>query len=150
MSGMQKKTEEEKYEEICRFFCGGMKIDEIAEKMHCGRSTVDRAIALYGSAHGHIPKREVFADHGEEAVELFNGGKTYQEIADETGLSASAVRQNLAKMGLCRRRRRKTEETVPEHEEPGIIPLQYADNTRKAEKIVIRGKTYADVSAWYM
>lgn len=149
MSGMQKKTEE-KYEEICRLFCGGMKIDEIAEKMHCGRSTVDRAIALYGSVHGHIPKKNVFADHKEEAVELFNRGKTYQEIADATGLFASTIRQNFAKMGLCRRRRRKTEETVPEHEEPEIIPLQYADNTRKAEKIVIRGKTYTDVSAWYM
>lgn len=149
MSGMQKKTEE-KYKEICLLFAEGMKIDEIAEEMHCGRSTVDRAIALYGSTHGHISKREIFADHKEEAVELFNRGKTYQEIADETGLSVSAIRQNFVKMGLSRRRRRKTEKTVPEHEEPEIIPLQYADNTRKAEEIVIRGKTYTDVSAWYM
>ncbi len=145
MSGMRKKTEE-KYKEICRLFWEGMKIDEIAEKTHCSRSTVDRAI----SSCGHIPKRNVFADHKEAAVELFNRGKTYQEIADETGLFMSTVMRNFAKMGLCRKQRRKTDETAPEHEEPEIIPLQYADNTKKAEKIVIRGKVYRDVSAWYM
>lgn len=142
---MRNQTEE-KYKEICRLFWSGIKIDEIVEKVHCCRSTVDRAISLYGK----IPKRDAFADHKEETVEMFDRGKTYQEIADETGLSLSTIRRNFAKMGLRRRRSRGMAETSQEQEEPEIIPLQYADNKKRAERVVIRGKAYLDVSAWYM
>ena len=146
MSGMRKETEK-KYKEICRLFWAGKSLDEIAEEEHCSRATVDRAISTYGN----IPKRDNFENHKEEAIEMFKAGKTYQEIADETGLFLSTIRRNFAEMGLRRRRGRRIKEMPEREKEPEIFPLQYTQNNiRRAERIVIRGKIYLDVSAWYL
>ena len=136
MSGMRKETEE-KYTEICRLVWAGKKLDEIAEEVHCSRATVDRAISEYGN----IPKRDNFESHKEEAIKMFNEGKTYQEIADATGLFLTTIRRNFAQLGFRRRNRKRVEKMPEREEELEIFPLQYTQNNiRRAERIEIRGK----------
>lgn len=146
MSGMRKETEE-KYKEICRLFWSEKSLDEIAEEVHCSRATVDRAISIYGA----IPKRDSFDNHKEEAIALWEQGATGEQIAERTGLSISTVNRNLRDMGYRRRRKRaesrKTAEPPYQEEELELFPLAYAKTVRRAERIVIRGKVYLDVSA---
>lgn len=47
-------------------------------------------------------------------------------------------------------RRQTHREQVELEEEANLQDLQYAKHIRRAERIVIRGKAYLDVSAWYM
>lgn len=157
MSGMRTETEE-KYKEICRLHAEGKKKAQIVEELHCAPATIDRALRLYRE----IPKRDVFADHKETIVRLYDAGETLEKMSQETGLSMTTINRNLRKMGLRRGRgwkpadyqqkRRTGIYTQAEREEElEIFPLQYTQNNiRRAERIVIRGKAYLDVSAWYM
>lgn len=158
MSGMRKETEE-KYKEICRLHREGKKKSQIEAELHCAPATIDRALRLYRE----IPKRDVFADHKETIVRLYDAGETLEKMSQETGLSITTINRNLRNMGLRRGRGWHPEEsrghtrkqTHREQEEPKeeleIFPLQYTQNNiRRAERIVIRGKAYLDVSAWYM
>ena len=130
---------------------------EIAEALHCAPSTIDRALRLYRE----IPIRDTFEDHKETIVSLYDAGATLETLAEETGLSANTISRNLRKMGLRRGRgwkpadyqqRRRTGVYAQEEPKEEVDPryLQYAQHTRRAERIVIRGKAYLDVSAWYM
>lgn len=156
MSGMRTETKE-KYKEICRLHAEGKKKAEIVEALHCATSTIDRAIRLCGEKR----RRDTFEDHKEKIVRLYDAGATLEKMAEETGLSTHTISRNLRAMGLRRgsgwkpadyQQRRRTgiyAQEEPE-EELELFPLIYAKETRKAERIVIRGKAYLDVSAWYM
>lgn len=156
MSGMRKETEE-KYKEICRLNAEGKKKAEIVEELHCATSTIDRALRLYRE----IPSRDTFENHREKIVHLYDAGVAVEKIAEETGLSANTIHRNLRAMGLRRGRgwqpadyRQGNRTGIYAQAEPdedlGLFPLVHAKDTRKAERIVIRGKAYLDVSAWYM
>lgn len=156
MRGMRTETEE-KYKEICRLHAEGKKKAEIVEELHCATSTIDRALRLYRE----IPKRDSFADHEETIVRLYHAGATLERMSEETGLSMTTINRNLRAMGLRRGRGWKPEGSVhtwkqthraqaEAEEEPELFPLVHVEDTRKAERIVIRGKAYLDVSAWYM
>lgn len=155
MSGMRTETEE-KYKEICRLHAEGKKKAEIVEALHCATSTIDRAIKLCGEKR----RRDTFEDHKDTIIRLYDAGVTAERIAEETGLSANTIHRNLRAMGFRRGRGWqpagskgwKQIHRVQEETEEEVDPryLQYAQHTRKAERIVIRGKTYLDVSAWYM
>lgn len=156
MSGMRKGTEK-KYKEICRLHAEGKKKAEIAEALHCATSTIDRAVRLCGEKR----RRDTFEDHRDTILRLYDAGVAAEKIAEETGLSANTIHRNLRAMGLRRGRgwkpadyqqRRRTGIYAQEgpEEEPEIFPLVHAKDTRRAERIVIRGKAYLDVSAWYM
>lgn len=156
MSGMRTETEE-KYKEICRLHAAGKKKAEIVEALHCATSTIDRAIRLCGEKQ----RRDTFEDHKDTIIRLYAAGVTVKKIAEETGLSANTIHRNLRAMGLLRGRgwkpadyqqRRRTGVYAQEEpeEELELFPLTRAKDTRKAERIVIRGKAYLDVSAWYM
>lgn len=157
MSGMRKETEE-KYKEICRLHRDGKKKSQIEAELHCAPSTIDRALQLYGE----IQRRNSFEDHKETIVRLYDAGETLEKMKSETGLSITTINRNLRNMGLRRgrgwhpeeskrhtRRQIHREQAEPE-EEVNLQDLQYAKYTRRAERIVIRGKAYLDVSAWYM
>ncbi len=156
MSGMRKETEE-KYKKISRLHAQGKKKAEIAEKLHCTPSTIDRALRLYRE----IPRRDTFEDHKKTIVSLYEAGETLEKMSQETGLSIKTINRNLMAMGLRRgrgwkpadhrQRNRTGVYTQAElEEEIELFPLTYAKDTRKAERIVIRGKAYLDVSAWFM
>lgn len=156
MSGMRKETEE-KYKEICRLHAEGKKKAEIVEALHCATSTIDRALRMYRE----IPRRNTFEDHKETIVRLYDAGATLEKMSQETGLSMKTIHRNLRDMGLQRgrgwqpadhRQRNRTWVYAQAEPEEKVDPryLQYAQNTRRAERIVIRGKAYLDVSAWYM
>lgn len=155
MSGMRKETEE-KYKEICRLHAEGKKKAEIVEALHCATSTIDRALRMYRE----IPRRDTFEDHKDTIFSLYEAGEPVEKIAEETGLSANTIHRNLRAMGLRRGRGWqpagskgwKQIHRVQEETEEEVDPryLQYAQHIRKTERIVIRGKAYLDVSAWYM
>lgn len=156
MSGMRKETEE-KYKEICRLHAEGKKKAEIVEALHCATSTIDRAIRLCGEKR----RRDTFEDHKDTIIRLYEAGETLEKMTEETGLSAHTISRNLRKMGLRRGRgwkpadyqqRSRTGIYVQEEpkEEPMLFPSVHVKDTRRAERIVIRGKAYLDVSAWYM
>lgn len=156
MSGMRKETEK-KYKEICRLVRAGRSNDEIAEELCCSRSTVDRAISLYGGRQ----KRETFEAHKDEIIAMYRKGMILGEIETRTGLSVHTIVRNMRKLGIRRgkgwkpadyrqRNRTGTYTQAEPEQELELFPLTYAQHTRKAERIVIRGKSYIDVSAWYM
>lgn len=156
MSGMRKETEE-KYKEICRLHAEGKKKAEIVEELHCATSTIDRALRMYRE----IPRRDTFEDHKDTIVRLYEAGEKLAKMTEETGLSAHTISRNLRKMGLQRGRgwkpadyQQRNRTGVYAHEEPEkepeLFPQVHVKNTRRAERIVIRGKAYLDVSAWYM
>lgn len=154
---MRKETEK-MIKDICRLFREGKTRGQIAEEMHCSMSTVDRALHRYGD----IPARDSFEDHREEIIEMYRAGETQKKIAEKTGVSKSTISRNLVRMGLCRgkgwkagkgkqgQRNHMIHREQAECNEPELIPRQYADNIKRSEKVVIRGKIYQDVSAWYM
>lgn len=156
MSGMRTETEE-KYKEICRLHAEGKKKAEIVEELHCATSTIDRALRMYRE----VPRRDTFEDHKDTIARLYDAGATLEKMAEETGLSTHTISRNLRAMGLRRgsgwkpadyQQRRRTgvyAKEEPEEELP-LFPLVHTQHTRKAERIVIRGKAYLDVSAWYM
>lgn len=147
-------------EEICRLYRAGRTREQIAEEAYCSISTVDRVLRLSGD----IKQRDSFEDHKETVMELYRAGSAQKEIAEKTGLSEQTISRNLRQMGMKRGKGWKAEpgkrgprlpishrerrEYAGELELP--IPRQYADNTKRAAKVEIRGKIYWDVSAWYM
>lgn len=155
MSGMRKETEK-KYKEICHLHAEGKKKAEIVEELHCAPSTIDRALRMYRE----VPRRDTFEDHKDTIVCLYEAGETLEKMTEETGLSANTISRNLRKMGLRRGRGWKPEKSAhwkqihrvqeETEEEVDLRYLQYDQHTKKAERIMIRGKAYLDVSAWYM
>lgn len=157
--GMQGKTDK-KTEEICRLSREGKSRKQIAEEMYCSMSTVDRALHLYGD----IPVRDNFEDHKEEIMEMYQAGETLKMIAEKTGISVSTINRHLLDMGMRRgsgwkpghekQAQRKPmnhrEQRDCDEESEILTPRRYADNRRRSVTVVIHGKVYQDVSAWYM
>lgn len=122
-------------------------------------STIDIAIRLFGEE----TRRDSFENHEAVILQMWRAGETLEKIAKETGISITTINRHLLAKGMCRgsgwkpgqekREPRKPmvhREQVECIEGPELTPRQYADNTKRAEKVVIRGKVYQDVSAWYM
>lgn len=161
------KGTEEKYKEVCRLFGEGKTREQIAEATFYSRPTIDRILQRYGD----IPTRDSFKDHKEEALFFWDQGMTIKGIAEKTGLSVNTIQRNLKKLKKCRGRGRRRQTDIPEEEMrergkaregsagragrrpkeevPGPVPVQYAEHVRKSKKVVIRGKAYQDVTAWY-
>lgn len=155
---MRKETEE-KYKKICELRKAGKSRKEIVEELCCSTSTIDVAIRAFGEN----TKRDSFENHEEEILQMWRDGETLGKIAEKTGINITTINRNLLSMGMRRRRGWKTapekqaprramahREQAEQIEEPEVSPRQYADNTRRSKTVVIRGKTYQDVSAWYM
>lgn len=151
---------EKKIKEICRLYREGKTRKQITEEMYCSMSTVDRALHLYGD----IPARDSFEDHRVEIMERYQSGETLKRISEETGISISTINRNLLAMGMCRGKGWKSGKEQREPRKPMahrekrecvedqeiLTPRRYADNTKRSTTVVIRGKVYQDVSAWYM
>lgn len=155
---MRKETEE-KYKKICELRKAGKSREEIVEELCCSTSTIDVAIRAFGED----TKRDSFENHEAEILQMWRDGETLGKIAEKTGISVTTVNRHLLKMGLERGKGRKPvrekqaprrdmahREQAEQIEEPEVSPRQYADNTKRSKTVVIRGKTYQDVSAWYM
>lgn len=152
MSGMRKGTRQ-RYDDIAELFRQGKSRREISETLHYTKQTVDRVIRQYGLA----PKQETFEAHKEEIIEMRKSGMTYQEIADATGLSMSTVSRNMQYMDIeCDKSGRGQKERKPEivrvtaerHE--NVRPEQYAKDTRQIRHIEVQGKSYQDVTDFFM
>lgn len=155
---MRKETEE-KYKKICELRKAGKSRQEIVNELNCSTSTIDVAIRYFGEE----VRRDSFENHKETILEMWKAGKLLEQIAKETGISISTINRNLLAMGLRRGsgwkpgRRNRGQKNIVSHreqaeqiEEPEVSPRQYAESTRRSTTVVIRGKTYQDVSAWYM
>lgn len=155
---MRRETEK-RYKKICELRKGGKSRQEIMEAVHCSMSTINLALRMLGEKE----RRESFEDHQTKIVEMWQAGETLEQIAEETGISISTINRRLLGMGLSRgkgwkkgQEMRKVRKPISHREQaecmegPEIGPFQYADNTRRSKTVVIRGKTYQDVSAWYM
>lgn len=157
VSGMRQETKE-KYEEIYKLYLAGKSKKEISIESHCAYSTIDRAMR----EHGVIFSRENFAKHKDEILAMYKSGRTYQEIAEATGLNESTISRNLRYILFAkdkeehRRRRDKKERAqeafraAAEQEEEEIVPRQYAKNWRRERQIVANGKVYTDITDWFM
>lgn len=155
---MRKETEE-KYKKICELRKAGRSRKEIVGEIHCSMSTIDVAIRAFGEE----TRRDSFENHEEEIIRMWRAGETLGKIAEKTGISITTINRRLLSMGLKRksgwkparkkqapRRAMAHREQAEQIEEPEVSPRQYADNARRSKTVVIRGKTYQDVSAWYM
>ncbi len=155
---MRKETEE-KYKKICELRKAGKSRKEIVEELCCSTSTIDVAIRAFGED----TKRDSFGNHETEILQMWRDGETLGKIAEKTGINITTINRNLLSMGLRRRRGWKPvrekqaprramahREQAEQIEELEVSPRQYADNTKRSKTVVIRGKTYQDVSAWYM
>lgn len=155
---MRKETEE-KYRKICELRKAGKSRREIREEIHCSEGTINIAIRLFGEE----TKRDSFENHQTEIVEMWKAGKTLEQIKKETGLNISTINRHLLDMGMRRgsgwkpgrenqapRKAMSHREQAEPVEEPEVSPRQYADNTRRSKTVVINGRKYQDVSAWYM
>ena len=154
------KRETEKIEKICRLYKEGKTRKQIAEEMNYSVSAIDRALHLYGD----IPVRDSFEDHREEIMKMYQEGETLKRISEKTGISVSTINRHLLNMGMRRgsgwkpghekQAQRKPmshrEQRDCDEESEILTPRRYADNTKRSTTVVIRGKVYQDVSAWYM
>lgn len=76
----------------------GKYYDEIALELHCAKSTVQK----YCKELGLVAKTKIIRRNDPEMVQkvedLFNQGKTNQQIADELGICATTVRRYITKL----------------------------------------------------
>lgn len=155
---MRKETEE-KYKKICELRKAGKSRKEIVEELCCSTSTIDVAIRAFGEKE----RRDGFENHEKDILSMWRDGEKLGRIAEKTGLSVTTINRHLLSMGMKRgsgwkpalekqapRGAMVHREQAEQIEEPEVSPRQYADNTRRSKTVVIRGKTYQDVSAWYM
>lgn len=150
---MREKTEK-RDEKIRALRRQGMQRRDIAEEMLCSVSVVDRALRLLDEGL----RRPNFEKHREEIITMYKKGVPVKEIAEKTGLSENTINRRMRAIGKGRDRgwkpagyTQKERDRLYVQEQNGPMPVFYAiPEIRKAERIVIRGKAYLDVSAWYM
>lgn len=155
---MRKKTEE-KYRKICELWKAGKSRREIREEIHCCEETIYAALRISGEKM----RRDSFENHQTEIVKMWQAGATLAQIEKETGLNISTINRHLLAMGMRRgsgwkpgrenqapRKAMSHREQAEPIGEPKVSPRQYADNTRRSKTVVINGRKYQDVSAWYM
>lgn len=132
----------------------GMRRKDIAKEMICSVSVVDRALRSLDEGL----RRASFEKYKEEIIELYQNGVPVAEIAEKTGLHVNTINRNMRALGKGRGRGWKREavrhsQSVHREvgEETGPIPLYFVQKEfRKAERITVRGKTWLDVSDWFL
>lgn len=150
---MREKTEK-RDEKIRALRRQGMRRRDIAEEMICSLSVVDRALRELDEGM----RRASFEKHKEEIITMYQDGVTVKEIAEKSGLSEHTINRKMRELGKGRGRgwkpagyTQKERDGLYAQKLEGPTPVYYArPEIRRAERIVIRGKAYLDVSAWYM
>lgn len=132
----------------------GMRRRDIAKEMLCSVSVVDRALRSMDEGL----RRASFEKYKEEILELYQKGIPVAEIAEKTGLHVNTINRNMRALGKGRGRGWKQEvvsHSKPVHreasEDTGPIPLYFVQTEyRRARHITVRGKTWLDVSDWFL
>lgn len=134
----------------------GMRRREIAQEMLCSVSVVDRACRSLDEGL----RRASFERHKEEIIELYRKGIPVPKIAEKTGLTENTINRNMRAMDKGRGRGwnkgiksgprgPQVHRATCEEQEP--VPLFMAPaEYRRARHITVRGKTWLDVSDWYL
>lgn len=132
----------------------GMRRRDIAQEMLCSVSVVDRACRSLDEGL----RRASFEKHKEEIIELYRKGIPVPKIAEKTGLTENTINRNMRALDNGRGRgwkpadykqSRKVHRETSEEPEP--VPLFMAQTEyRRARHITVRGKTWLDVSDWYL
>lgn len=173
----QKKTFfKDKQDEVIRMYEENRTLEEISEATGLSIPCIRDNMGLLGySARGSGWKPPGDGEKAGEGkgiidrnmdliISLFNSGLTYQEIADAVGADRHAINKRLLSMGYRRGRGRNAQEDGKKktmrrrqyvHRETSVeqdpVPLFMAQTEyRRARHITVRGKTWLDVSDWYM
>lgn len=149
-----RKNTEKRDERIRSLRRQGMRRRDIAQEMLCSVSVVDRALRSLDEGL----RRASFEKHKEDIIEMYKKGIPVAVIAKKTGLHKDTINRNMRALGLGRGRGWKqgtAGHRQPVHretgEETGPIPLYFVQTEyRRAKRITARGKTYLDVSDWYL
>lgn len=134
----------------------GMRRRDIAQEMLCSVSVVDRALRSLEEGL----RRASFEKHKEEIIELYRKGVPVAEIAEKVGMTENTINRNMRALGKGRGRGWnegiKTGPRGPqvhratcEEQEPVQLFMAQKEY-RRARHITLRGKTWLDVSDWFM
>lgn len=133
----------------------GMRRRDIAKEMLCSVSVVDRALRSLDEGLG----RASFEKYKEEIIELYQNGVPVAEIAEKTGLHVNTINRNMRALKLNRGRgwtkgskkpgqyKPQIQREICEEPEPLFMVKQ---EYRRARHITVRGKTWLDVSDWFL
>lgn len=132
----------------------GMRRRDIAQEMLCSVSVVDRACRSLDEGL----RRASFERHKEEIIELYRKGIPVPKIAEKTGLTENTINRNMRALDQGRGRGWKPADYKQSRqvhretsEEPEPVPLFMAPaEYRRVRHITVRGKTWLDVSDWYL
>lgn len=132
----------------------GMRRRDIAQEVLCSVSVVDRALRSMDEGL----RRASFEKYKEEIIELYQNGVPVAEIAEKTGLHVNTINRNMRALGKGRGRgwkREAAKHSQPVHreasEDTGPIPLYFVQKEyRRTRHITVRGKTWLDVSDWFL
>lgn len=129
------KARKERLERVRERYLKKIKEEEIAKEMNLSLSTVRGYISEMG-----LKKRDWNAIR-EKIIEMYNSGRNFEDIEEETGVCRDTIRKTLKKSGLLSSGRFYAVEN-------NLIDENtiFADNRVKIEKIVIYGKRYQDVT----
>ena len=129
------KARKERLERVREMYSRKIKEEEIAKEMNLSLSTVRGYISEMG-----LKKRDWNAIR-EKIIEMYNSGRNFKDIEEETGVCRDTIRKILKKSGLLSSGRFYVGENNLIDEN-----TVFADNRVKIEKIVIYGKRYQDVT----
>jgi len=129
------KARKERLERVRERYLKKIKEEDIAKEMNLSLSTVRGYISEMG-----LKKRDWNAIR-EKIIEMYNSGRNFEDIEEETGVCRDTIRKTLKKSGLLSSGRFYAVEN-------NLIDENtiFADNRVKIEKIVIYGKRYQDVT----
>ncbi|MBE5852277.1 MAG: hypothetical protein E7299_04895 [Lachnospiraceae bacterium] len=129
------KARKERLERVRERYLKKIKEEDIAKEMNLSLSTVRGYISEMG-----LKKRDWNAIR-EKIIEMYNSGRNFEDIEEETGVCRDTIRKTLKKSGLLSSGRFYAVENNLIDEN-----TVFADNRVKIEKIVIYGKRYQDVT----
>ena len=129
------KARKERLERVRERYLKKIKEEDIAKEMNLSLSTVRGYISEMG-----LKKRDWNAIR-EKIIEMYNSGRNFEDIEEETGVCRDTIRKTLKKSGLLSSGRFYAVEN-------NLIDENtiFADNRVKIEKVVIYGKRYQDVT----
>ena len=95
-----------------------------------------------------VRNRRYVRDYADEIRKMHRAGKRPDEIAEATGFSAAAIRTWMTENGMYHPvRRRSKKSKVTKLTEP--VYRKLAEDRRKIRRIVIRGKSYVDITDYF-